>query len=192
MRRYAAEDAQSPIIQSQAAAIRAQAAAGGVPPYEAAYWWVKKQLRFVRDEQTARPVAGVEGLGEQDVVVETLIRPQDMAALPEGSKAGDCDDYSMYLASLLAALGYRVWFATLAADPSSRDYSHVYVVIREADGTRIPLDASHGGWPGWEAPEAGRGMRYHEWPLDGGVSAWGVLILLLGAWWLCRSRLVQA
>jgi hypothetical protein len=85
-------------------------------------------------------------------------------------------------------MGYKVWFATLAASPDSQDYSHVYVVVRDHQGNRIPLDASHGGYPGWEAPEAGRGMRYREWPVEGGVGVWGVVILMAGVWWLCRYR----
>lgn len=187
MRRYAVEDAAHPHIREQARLIRAEAATQGMAPYEAAYWWVKNRLRFVRDEITATPVHGIEGLGADDVIVETLIRPADMAALPEGSRVGDCDDYSMYLASLLTALGYDAAYATIAADQNSNDYSHVYVVIRD-NGVRVPLDASHGGYPGWEAPEAGRTSRYREWPVGGGVSEWGVVILLIGAWWLCKYR----
>lgn len=187
MRRYAVEDSAAPIIRQQAQAIRVQAQTQGLSPIEAAYWWVKNRLRFVRDEQTSTPVRGVEGLGSDDVIVETLIRPADMAGLPDGSRVGDCDDFSMYLASLLTALGYEASFATIAADEGSDDYSHVYVVVRDS-GKRIPLDASHGGYPGWEAPEAGRGARYREWPVTGGVSPWGVVILLIGAWWLCKYQ----
>lgn len=188
MRRYALEDAGSAVIKADVE--RAKAYRPDLPWHEAAYWWVKDRLRFTRDEQTARPVAAIEGLdaGDGNVVVETLIRPVDMASLPDGMREGDCDDYSMYLASLLTAMGYRVWFATLAASPDSTDYSHVYVVVRDGEGNRIPLDASHGGYPGWEAPEAGRGMRYREWAVNGGVGTWGVVILLAGVWWLCKYR----
>lgn len=188
MARYAVEDSTSPVIRQQAAAIRELAMANGIPPHEAAWHWVHGRLQFVRDEHTSLPVHGVEGLGTGDVIVETLIRPADMAALPDGARVGDCDDYSMYLASLLLALGYRPSYATVAADRQSDDYSHVYVVIRDGSGRRVPLDASHGTHPGWEAPEAGRTAKYREWPVEGGVGTWGVVILLIGAWWLCKYQ----
>src|SRR3990172_5349573 len=89
---------------------------------------VKRRLQFVRDEETAKPFQS--GMGVGDVVVETLIRPRDMSVLcADGScvRQGDCDDFSMYTASLLLALGIKAAFVTVAASPSSSHYSHVYV-----------------------------------------------------------------
>ena len=46
-------------------------------------------------------------------------------------------------------------------------------VVAYADGKRTAIDASHGKFCGWEAPDAG---RYTEWPLlGGGYSAAAVL-----------------
>lgn len=125
----------------------------------------KQNIKFQRDEVTGEGVAGLS----QDQVVETIIRPVDMAAqIDSGGAVGDCDDFSMYLACCLQSLGIPCAFVTAAAD--ARDpgqFSHVYVVAYPRDpvsgqGVRVPLDASHGEYPGWEV--AGYGRR-EEWPV---------------------------
>ncbi len=76
----------------------------------------------------------------------------------------DCDGFTSYLAALLIALGVPCSFATVAAhkeDPSI--YSHVYVVAYP-NGQRVPLDSSHGEYPGWEAPNEFN--KFREWPVN--------------------------
>lgn len=122
-------------------------------------------IKFQRDEVTG---AGINGLPEEEVV-ETIIRPVDMARfIDQGTAVGDCDDFSMYAACCLKALGIPCSFATTAADArDTRQFSHVYVVAYPIDPStgrtvRMPLDCSHGEYPGWEVQGYG---RYEEWPV---------------------------
>jgi len=153
MKRYSLEDAAKPILHE--AVRQARLAHPAHDLVSAIYWWVKDRLRFVRDEVTA---ASLPDRIAGDVV-EALIRPVDLL---QSSGAGDCDDYSMLLASMLTAAGVRCEFITVAADPAARDrYSHVYVVAYAP--RRIALDASHGSGPGWEVPN--RFFKRRRWPL---------------------------
>ena len=154
MQHYALEDAASPLLH--AAVLQARQARPNADVISAIYWWVKDRLRFVLDEVTAAALpAHIAG-----DVVETLVRPADLL---QSTGAGDCDDYSMLLASMLTAAGVRCAFVTVAADPEARDrYSHVYVAAFAPD--RIALDASHGVGPGWETPN--RFGKRRTWPLN--------------------------
>lgn len=124
----------------------------------------KAGIKFQRDEVTGDGWGGYPA----DEVVETIIRPVEMAKfMDQGDAVGDCDDFSMYLACCLKALGIPCAFATTAADARDpRQFSHVYVVAYPRSGNgmrmRFPLDASHGEYPGWETPGLG---RYQEWPV---------------------------
>lgn len=166
MRQYALEDAGSIEIQQDArflrtatdSAFRREPRSAQVYASDAAWRLVKATIHFTEDGTLAEPIraAGIN----RDPIVEVLIRPVDIS---NGAHQGDCDDYSMYLASLLTALGIPCSFATLAADPQNPTaYSHVYVVAYP-DGRRYPLDASHGQHPGWEAPN--RFGKRKEWPV---------------------------
>ena len=182
MSRYATEDATSAEIRRDAQALMAERVAGD-DPTDAVFWWVKRHLTFVKDESTAIPFQSMAGPGS--VVVETLIRPRDMSVLIGGSPQGDCDDFSMYTASLLINLGIPTSFVTVAADPASDDFSHIYVAAYPG-GKRVAMDTSHGANPGWETQKS---KRTREWPVGGGVMGSGVgvlAILAIGAWLLCR------
>lgn len=129
---------------------------------------VKHSIRFKRDEETSGrtdiPV-------NHDDVVEVIIRPLDMMGyVGKGCAVGDCDDFSSYTAALLTANGIDCRFATVAADgrdPSQ--YTHVYVVAYPLLGDqgnpfgkdRVPMDASHGEYCGWEVPN--RYGKFKEW-----------------------------
>jgi len=146
---------------------------------EAIFWHVKGNLRFVPDNVTGGPVWALGALGGDGVVAESLIRPVDMVGLPAGAKAGDCDDYSMYVASLLEAAKIPWAFVTVAASAKDPEvYSHVYVAAYP-DGVRLPLDASHGPYPGWEASQGYPVWRQKEWSRWALVPWW--MWLLLGA-----------
>jgi hypothetical protein len=176
MRQYALEDAGSPEIRADAYQARMECPDCG--PAEAACGWVNRRVQFQRDEVTAAPwQAEAMGAAPDDVFVEALIRPRDMSVLCSAGRAiGDCDDFSMYTASLLTAMGVPCAFVTVAADPDSDQYSHVYVA-GYPNGQRIALDTSHGEYPGWET---GQGHRIDEWPVWGRSSApWAVPALLL-------------
>lgn len=181
MRQYAREDSQSSAIQ-----LEALAAIGEYPgsPEEAVYRWVKRRVQFLNDEHTAQP------LGVFEIpVVEVLIRPIDLAAMCSNGgcrRAGDCDDFSMYGAALLLALGRRVSFVTVAADAADPErFSHVYLASYGPNGERIPLDISHGPAPGWETQHY---TRREEWPIDGN-SDWLTLAAVAGAAYFLTRRI---
>lgn len=147
---------------------------------------VKSAMQFQRDETTAAQLAGVDASD----VVEVVIRPLDIKRYVEQGKAiGDCDDFSGYLAALLEAVGVPCSFCTVAADGNAPyQFSHVYVVAYpEVDGVRVrvPLDASHGTQPGWEAEQVVSVSRKQEWSVSGalgwlleavGIAAVGLVI----------------
>ena len=169
MGELATADATDPIFQAFAARTFA-----GVDPTdklaiaERAFDTVRGAITFQRDEVSG---AGVAGIDPGDVI-EFIVRPVDMARyIDQGIAIGDCDDFSMLLACLLATQGIPSKFCTVAADDRAPDqFSHVYVVCY-IDGQRIPLDSSHahivGGF-GREVPNK-HGKR-QEWSADGGCS----------------------
>ena len=124
-------------------------------------------------------------------MVEVLVRPRDMAVAK--TRVGDCDDYSMYAACLLTALGIPAAFVTVAGDPRApRYFTHVYVAAYPG-GQRVPVDASHGKYCGWEAGmEIPVGAK-QEWPVGNplancgpGMLGWAAMVAAgVGmAWWV--------
>jgi transglutaminase-like putative cysteine protease len=162
MRRYVLEDSASPLLIAES--VRAVAGAASQP--DAArniFHYVRRLIRFVTDEHT---LAGIPQVPQSVPLIEALIRPVDMARMcASGScrRSGDCDDFAMFTAALLRAAGIPSSFVTVAADPGDPSrFSHVYVAAYP-DGERLPLDASHGEYPGWEVVFGKR----QEWPIDG-------------------------
>jgi transglutaminase-like putative cysteine protease len=165
MRRYVLEDAGSDEVLRAIAEARAYEA----DPVAQVFWWVKSRLRFVHDEDLAAPWGSAD-------IVEVLIRPRDMYSL-DALRRGDCDDYVMMGAAMLARLGIAVHFVTVAAEPDDPGrFSHVYLAAYPG-GVRIPLDASHGPRPGWEVS---RVWRRREWPVRESALGKVVGMVLLG------------
>lgn len=169
MRQYVVEDSTSPeIIADVQAAIAAYPYGYPCPIVDACWRWVKNHIRFQHDQTISSPIDELKN----NPVIEVLIRPVDMSNIIRGGgqAVGDCDDFSMYLAAMLLCAGVDVAFATVAADPAApTDYSHVYVVAYAGAGNghsmRIPVDASHGKFAGWEVEN--RFGRRKEWPIGG-------------------------
>lgn len=91
---------------------------------------------FVRDH--VRYINDVNG-------VETVTSPDKTLAL----RAGDCDDKSVLLATLLESIGYITRFiVTGYSEPGV--YEHVYVSVMLPDGSFLPLDSTEPHAPGWE------------------------------------------
>ncbi len=122
------------------------------------FWWVKKNIQFVEDEELLNQELGY---GALELDKELLISPPVLLSMP--SPMGDCDDFSTLLASLLLACEIKCSFVTVAADGMDPyKFSHVYVRAYPNDGEAIYLDTSHGPYPGWETS---RQFRKQEWPL---------------------------
>lgn len=179
MRRYAVEDAQTDAVKDEVRrALQGMAVQdlGEREVAERVWRYVKSKMNFANDNVVSGPVEDQITGGNGDYITEVLIRPQDMARMPRG--LGDCDDYSMLAASMLTACGIPSSFVTVAADPRIPDaYTHVYLCAYVRDGensswrrTRVPIDASHGGYCGWEV-ENRLGKR-REWKVTDGGSGW--------------------
>ena len=140
-----------------------------------AYQHVHDSIHFQRDEDSGA------GLGDIPDLVEFIVRPVDMAQyIDQGNAIGDCDDFSMLLAALLATRGIPSKFCTVAASNEFPDqFSHVYVVTY-LNGERIPLDASHGDYPGWEV--SNRYDKRAEWSTSGGCPLITLAIVGAAAW----------
>jgi hypothetical protein len=172
MCKYAMEDSQSPEIQREALAIYQMCSRHGLVDkgmvVRQVWHDTQQKIKFLRDEATAQPLESFLSKTYAGApVVEILIRPRDMANL-HGTRAGDCDDYSMYAAALLTALSIPCSFVTIAGDPQDPGhFTHVYVAAYPDghQGERVAVDASHGKWCGWEGWK--RGMRKKEWRVDG-------------------------
>jgi len=179
MRGYVLADYRAPVVAEEAR----RAMELDPNPVVAVFWHVKHSLSFVRDEVLAMPMQP----NHVHPIVEVLVRPVDMASMCRDGgcrRSGDCDDYAMYAAALLMNLGINVSFVTLAADSADPNrYSHVYLAAYPG-GVRVPLDVSHGVYPGWEAPNY-YGKRT-EWSVAGGLPPWIPLggLLYAAARWL--------
>jgi len=79
----------------------------------------------------------------------------------------DCDGFTMSICSLLRVLGVECYIVTVAADPSDPSrWSHVFALAKLEDGTYMPLDGSHGAFPGWMVP-AEHIFRWQAWGMNG-------------------------
>lgn len=89
----------------------------------ALYDWVHQRVRFTKDPLNK----------------ETLMKPGDLVRWiqQDGAGAGDCDDISMLLGTLLMAVGYPARLMTVAA--GGDEFSHVYVE-GQINGQWVPMD----------------------------------------------------
>lgn len=164
MRERVAEDGSDPMFIARAKGVID--CSGSVGDRTQRVWQhVKSAIQFTRDESTGIRGDGLGiGGGDPNDIIEVIIRPVDMAGyIDQGIAIGDCDDFSMYCAALLMAVGVPCSFCTVAANPLiPSQYSHIYVVAYP-DGQRVPCDASHGQYCGWEYGQGGE--RRTEWPV---------------------------
>jgi hypothetical protein len=153
------EDASDPLILEDA---QNALQMGNGCPIQGVWNWIKPRIRFQQDEDSARKLQ-VSDPRIPDVI-EVLIRPADQAWLIRMNRGfEDCDGFVHYGACLLVALGVPVRMVTVSADTDAPSrFSHVYLASY-LNGQRVPLDLSHGEYPGWECPNTG---RVKEWDLD--------------------------
>ena len=188
MAEFAIEDSKRPEIIASAAAIASKSY--DLRSLTQNLWEaVREKMIFSLDQDTARAFANQElglssslaAIPDPENVVEVLIRPIDVELLYANNQRqvqGDCDDFSMYGASLLIALrqlGFpisNVRFVTVASSGGQQagEYSHVYVRFDfpSASGGQgeiqtIALDSSHGAFGGWEVDSY---SRIQEYPVD--------------------------
>lgn len=160
------DSARDPLVQRLAGMIRHRWAGAGLgcrrSPADlaaAVWWWVKHSVRFAHDDVLLRRL-----LNESDQL-ELLIAPA--VIVRQFGREGDCDDFTMLVCSFLAALGVPWEIVTVAVDPIEPGrFSHVYARAVLPDGGRLPLDASHGDFPGWEVPRSDV-MRIRVWDDQG-------------------------
>jgi hypothetical protein len=155
---YMRTDACSPFIQEEA---QNMLALGNGDPNKSVWNLLKPSMKFKRDEAIAEDLDVVDERKRD--TIEVLIRPLDQWLLIKlrGLGIGDCDCFHMYAGCLLLALGVPCSLVTVAADAERPwEFSHVYLASYW-NGVRMPLDISHGDYPGWEAPNLG---RVKEWP----------------------------
>lgn len=127
-------------------AIRAKAVelCSGIPPKdyraeaETLFLFVRDQVRYVRD------VSSVETLHDPALILRTM--------------AGDCDDKSMLLASLLESIGARTAFVACGPGPLRMVHVYVRVLVR---GKWIGADATEPRPFGWEPK-----FPYHIYQLN--------------------------
>jgi len=189
------DDVSKPVIQQYAA--RALDLGGG-DPIAGVWKAVKPFIRFRQDLDIAADLQiddvtyrRASGQSRQDLV-ETFIPPAVQAMLIQlrGSGVEDCDGFTMFAGCLLRALGVPVSMCTVSAERDRpRLFSHVYLVAYW-NGQRVPMDLSHGPYPGWECPNLDR-MR--EWPVNEDTLRpsmfWPLLIAgAAGVWLAGRAR----
>ena len=97
--------------------------------------------------------------------LQLLIAPE--ALLHMERPKGDCAVFTTLVCALLDCLAIPWEIVTVAVDPRQPGiYSHVYARAVLEDGRRLPLDASHGAYPGWEVPRS-RASAVQVWDEDG-------------------------
>lgn len=125
----------------------------------AAFWWCKVYVRFVHHEFIIRQRLGESGHLQGLISPDVLVRMNN----PEG----DCAIFSECVAAFLTALGVPCEFVTVAVNPNEPQiFSHVYLYAVMPDGSRLPLDASHGLYPGWQVPSSDVSRR-QVWDASG-------------------------
>lgn len=126
-------------FQNLPAASRNQAAAA-----VADWWFAKHFIKFVQDQEITAKLHGYAD------ALEALIEPAVMIRMVQPE--GDCDCFTMFLCALMECQGIAWEIVTLACSRRQPGvWSHVFprAVLGKL---RMPLDASHGQYPGWSVP----------------------------------------
>ena len=123
-------------------------------------WWATKDfIKFVEDTRLTDKLAGLEN------ALEALTEPSVMAR--EMWPQGDCDCFTMFLCALMECWGLRWDIVTLMCSRRQPGvWSHVFPRVHLADNFALPMDASHGKYPGWSVP-ARDIQRMQVWDRDG-------------------------
>lgn len=126
---------------------------------EAVFRWVKKHGVFQRDpfqiERIDHPVSSMKAIIEAR---------QSGAYTGPGLFVGDCDTFSIWVATLGGLLGFNYAFETAKVDPVRPDeFSHVWTALRVGNDW-LALDASTPrAYPGWRPPVSSQD-QLKRWP----------------------------
>lgn len=156
MRGIARKCASDPLVMAATAQALATGARSQRDAASAIFYWVRGNVRFVEDEQLMYEQLGV---APERLDKELLIIPPVLLSMPQ--PMGDCDCFSLLIASMLLCAGIQPYFVTVAADADDpQKFSHIYVCACLSDeGTHMCLDAGNRLQlvpPGWEASEVTR------------------------------------
>jgi hypothetical protein len=113
-----------------------------IVPWWFAKYWIRK---FVHHQDMLIDWLGLPNELQLLISPDALLRLQD--------PKGDCAVYTTLICALLELRGIPWEIVTVAVNPMyPAEFSHVYPQAALESGERIPLDASHGKFPGWQAP----------------------------------------
>jgi hypothetical protein len=121
------------------------------------FYFVKRAMRYQHEDEMHTPFNDFADF----LYDQTLIEPAAILSMPD--PRGDCVDFSMLCSALLQVFHIPAAYRTIAANPASPDYSHVYVVAQLAPGRFYALDTSNGPAPGMEFALP-KGKRKATWP----------------------------
>ena len=109
------------------------------------WWFAKHFIKFVPDQEITRKLLGYPDALEALISPEVMIR----AIHPEG----DCDCFSMFLCCLMQCQSIPWELCALACSRRQPGvWSHIFPRAALGSAFRLPLDASHGTYPGWSVP----------------------------------------
>ena len=112
----------------------------------AIWWYARYLIKFVHHQKLL-----VDWMGLPNEL-QLLISPEALLRLRE--PVGDCAVFTTLIGALLAYRGWTWHVVTVAVNPLHPDlYTHVYPEVVRPDGEVMALDASHGKYPGWRAPD---------------------------------------
>lgn len=154
IRRLIEQGKKNPVVRETAVGIIQQARVAAHDSFgeaRAVYYWVLRAIRFTRD------IRNKETLHSADEILRM--------------RAGDCDDFVILMASLLASIGHKlraVTVSNLGPDPETGapgEFTHIYP--EDFIGGRwIPLDAARRNPAMGRSPR--RYTRKRTWDLEAG------------------------
>ena len=105
---------------------------GTLDRLRAIYDWISQPANFLYVPDPVGPFGPKETLRPARVLVEI--------------HAGDCDDYTAFLAALLGTIGISTRAVTIAANPNfPNDFSHIYPEAEVSPSVWIAMDAARPG-----------------------------------------------
>ena len=91
--------------------------------------WVRDNVRYVRDIESC-----------ETLQIPQITLPREYSPVL-GVGAGDCDDHSLLLATMLKSIGFRDIYARIVTfRPSDKEWKHIYLIVKH-NGQTYSLDA---------------------------------------------------